>query len=195
MTNVEAGRMRAAVYREKRRLVVEERPVPQPGPHDVVLRVSHCGVCGSDLHLVMEGWGRPDSIGGHEYSGRIAALGSGVKDWELGAPRGGRARGGLRSLRVLRDAPAQPVREPRHAGRLRVPGGLRGVRARARVAAPARFRRACRCARRRSPSRSRWRCTGSRSRRSLRAGARWSRARGRSACSRSRRCARRASAT
>src|SRR5262245_50756501 len=78
--------MRAAVYREKRRLVVEERPVPEPGPHDVLLRVSHCGVCGSDLHLVMEGWGRPESIGGHEYAGRIAALGSAVKNWELGAP-------------------------------------------------------------------------------------------------------------
>jgi 2-desacetyl-2-hydroxyethyl bacteriochlorophyllide A dehydrogenase len=77
--------MRAAVYREKRRLVVEQRPLPEPGPHDVLLRVSHCGVCGSDLHLVMEGWGRPESIGGHEYAGRIAALGSAVKNWELGA--------------------------------------------------------------------------------------------------------------
>jgi threonine dehydrogenase-like Zn-dependent dehydrogenase len=57
-----------------------------PGPHEVVLRVSHCGVCGSDLHMVMEGWGRPDSIGGHEYSGRIAALGAAVEGWEIGAP-------------------------------------------------------------------------------------------------------------
>jgi len=78
--------MRAAGCREKGRLVVEERPVPEAGPHEVVLRVSHCGVCGSDLHIVMEGWGRPDSIGGHEYSGRVAALGSGVTGWELGAP-------------------------------------------------------------------------------------------------------------
>jgi threonine dehydrogenase-like Zn-dependent dehydrogenase len=77
--------MRAAVYREKGRLAVEERPVPEPGPQDVLLRVSHCGVCGSDLHLVMEGWGRPDSIGGHEFSGRVAVLGAGVTGWELGA--------------------------------------------------------------------------------------------------------------
>jgi threonine dehydrogenase-like Zn-dependent dehydrogenase len=82
--NAAGGRMRAAVYREKGRLVVEERPVPEAGPHEVVLRVSHCGVCGSDLHLVVEGWGRPDSIGGHEYSGRVAALGSGVTGWRLG---------------------------------------------------------------------------------------------------------------
>lgn len=68
--------MRAAVYRERGRITVEQRPVPMPGPHDVLLEVSHCGVCGTDLHMVMEGWGRPDSIGGHEYSGRIVALGS-----------------------------------------------------------------------------------------------------------------------
>jgi threonine dehydrogenase-like Zn-dependent dehydrogenase len=78
--------MRAAVYREKGRLAVEERAVPEPGPDEVLLRVSHCGVCGSDLHLVIEGWGRPDSIGGHEYSGRVAALGAGVSGWRLGEP-------------------------------------------------------------------------------------------------------------
>jgi threonine dehydrogenase-like Zn-dependent dehydrogenase len=32
----------------------------------------------------MDGWGRPESIGGHEYSGRIAALGSEVSGWEIG---------------------------------------------------------------------------------------------------------------
>jgi threonine dehydrogenase-like Zn-dependent dehydrogenase len=76
--------MRAAVYRGVRDVALETRPVPELGPEDVLLRVSHCGVCGTDLHLVLEGWGRPDSIGGHEYSGRIAALGSDVRGWELG---------------------------------------------------------------------------------------------------------------
>ena len=78
-----SGRMRAAVYREKRRLVVEERPVPEPGPHDVLLRVSHCGVCGSDFNMVLASWGRPGSIGGHGFSGRIEALGSALTRWGL----------------------------------------------------------------------------------------------------------------
>ncbi len=76
--------MQAAVYLERRKLAVEERPVPRLDPDEVLVRVSHCGVCGSDLHLVMEGWGRPRSIGGHEYTGHIVALGSDVSGWSLG---------------------------------------------------------------------------------------------------------------
>ena len=76
--------MQAAVYLERRKLAVEERPVPRLDPDEVLVRVSHCGVCGTDLHLVMEGWGRPRSIGGHEYTGHIVALGSDVSGWSLG---------------------------------------------------------------------------------------------------------------
>jgi threonine dehydrogenase-like Zn-dependent dehydrogenase len=76
--------MRAAVYLEKGRVEVQARPLPQLGPRDVLLRVSHCGVCGTDLHMVLDGWGHPDSIGGHEFSGRIAARGPAVQDWKVG---------------------------------------------------------------------------------------------------------------
>lgn len=78
------GSMRAAVYVEKGRLEVQERPLPALGAGDALLRVSHCGVCGTDLHFVMDGWGRPNSIGGHEFSGRIAALGPEVSGWSIG---------------------------------------------------------------------------------------------------------------
>lgn len=70
--------MRAAVYRGRGRLSVEPRNVPVPGADDVLLRVSHCGICGTDLHLVMDGWGSPGSVGGHEYSGVVVAVGSNV---------------------------------------------------------------------------------------------------------------------
>lgn len=76
--------MRAAVYLGKGRIEVQERPLPMLDEHDVLLRVSHCGVCGTDLHMVLDGWGRPDSIGGHEFSGRIAACGAAVQEWEVG---------------------------------------------------------------------------------------------------------------
>jgi threonine dehydrogenase-like Zn-dependent dehydrogenase len=76
--------MRAAVYVGDRRVEVQVRPVPAVGPHDVLLEVSHCGICGSDLHFVLEGWGRPGAIEGHEYTGRVAAVGGSVTDWKVG---------------------------------------------------------------------------------------------------------------
>src|ERR687898_2250494 len=76
--------MRAVVYRGPRDLVVEDRPVPELGPHDVLLEVSHCGVCGSDLHMFVDGWGAPDSIGGHEYSRRVVAVGADVAGGSAG---------------------------------------------------------------------------------------------------------------
>jgi (R,R)-butanediol dehydrogenase/meso-butanediol dehydrogenase/diacetyl reductase len=76
--------MRAAVYHRAGELAIEERPVPDLGPTDVLVEVSHCGVCGSDLHTVLEGWGVPNSIPGHEWSGSIAAVGAGVTAWSPG---------------------------------------------------------------------------------------------------------------
>jgi threonine dehydrogenase-like Zn-dependent dehydrogenase len=76
--------MAAAVYRGKDEISVETVPVPAAGPGQVLVEVSHCGICGSDLHLVLEGWGRPGHIGGHETSGRVAALGDGVTGWTPG---------------------------------------------------------------------------------------------------------------
>jgi 2-desacetyl-2-hydroxyethyl bacteriochlorophyllide A dehydrogenase len=76
--------MRAAVYRGPRDVAVEERPVPELGPQDVLLEVSHCGVCGSDLHMFFDGWGAPNSIGGHEFSGRVVAVGNEVTAWSPG---------------------------------------------------------------------------------------------------------------
>jgi len=94
--------MRAAVYRAPRRLAIEERSVPAVGPHDVLIEVSHCGICGTDLHFVLEGMGRPGSVGGHEYSGRIVACGPEVEGWELGDPVVGGPRPGCGSCEYCR---------------------------------------------------------------------------------------------
>jgi 2-desacetyl-2-hydroxyethyl bacteriochlorophyllide A dehydrogenase len=77
--------MRAAVLRGRLDLTVEERPVPAIGPHDVLLEVSHCGVCGTDLHYVLEGWGGArEAVEGHEYSARVVAVGEDVDQWAPG---------------------------------------------------------------------------------------------------------------
>ena len=86
MTGTVPTTMRALIYRGVRKLEVIDHPVAELGPEDALLEVSHCGICGTDLHTVLEGMSRPDVIGGHEWSGRIAALGSAVEGWQVGDP-------------------------------------------------------------------------------------------------------------
>jgi threonine dehydrogenase-like Zn-dependent dehydrogenase len=76
--------MAAAVLRGKGELAVEDVAVPEVGATEVLIEVSHCGVCGSDLHLVLDGWGRRGSIGGHEWSGVVVATGDAVAEWSVG---------------------------------------------------------------------------------------------------------------
>jgi (R,R)-butanediol dehydrogenase/meso-butanediol dehydrogenase/diacetyl reductase len=76
--------MPAAVFQGLRAVTVEEVPVPVPGPGEVLIEVSHCGICGSDLHFLLEWGGKQGAIEGHEYSGTIAAIGDGVTGWAVG---------------------------------------------------------------------------------------------------------------
>jgi alcohol dehydrogenase, propanol-preferring len=73
--------MRAMVLeRPKTALVLRERPVPQPGPGDILVAVEACGVCRTDLHVVDGELPRPKLpiVPGHEIVGRVVALGSDV---------------------------------------------------------------------------------------------------------------------
>src|SRR5438309_1769851 len=58
--------MPVAVYRNKGEIAVDVKPVPVPGDGEVLVEVSHCGVCGTDIHMVIEGWGQPGTVGGDE---------------------------------------------------------------------------------------------------------------------------------
>jgi (R,R)-butanediol dehydrogenase / meso-butanediol dehydrogenase / diacetyl reductase len=68
----------------------------------VLLQVSHCGICGTDLHLMMEDWGTPGTIGGHEYSGVVAAVGGSVRGWAIGDRAVGGPRAGCGVCRLCR---------------------------------------------------------------------------------------------
>ena len=66
---------------------LREFACPEPGAEDVILAVEAVGVCGSDLHQ----WTSSHSwavnypvVLGHEFGGRIAALGGAVRDWKEG---------------------------------------------------------------------------------------------------------------
>lgn len=74
----------AAVYRSRGVVEVETRELRAPTGGEVVVEVDYCGVCGSDLHLIVEGWGTPGDVLGHEWSGTVVDVGPGVDDLEVG---------------------------------------------------------------------------------------------------------------
>jgi L-iditol 2-dehydrogenase len=81
--------MRAAVLRGPGDVVLEERPIPQAGPGEVVVRVSAVGVCGSDTHYYDHGRiGRfvvkSPLVLGHEAAGEVTDLGLGVSRLSVG---------------------------------------------------------------------------------------------------------------
>ncbi|KAJ4299848.1 hypothetical protein N0V90_005094 [Kalmusia sp. IMI 367209] len=53
---------------------------------DIELDITHCGVCGSDLHTLSSGWGPSDYplVVGHEIIGHVSRVGSAVKDMKMG---------------------------------------------------------------------------------------------------------------
>ena len=68
-------------------LRIEEIPVPEPGAGEVLVRVSACGVCHTDLHVMKAEVAFPTpAVMGHEISGTVAALGRGVAGPAVGTP-------------------------------------------------------------------------------------------------------------
>ena len=76
--------MKAAVFKEARKLVIEDVPDPEAGNGEVVVKVKNVGICGSDLHLYQYGYLPPDYIMGHEATGTIVSMGNDVVGWNEG---------------------------------------------------------------------------------------------------------------
>jgi len=57
-----------------------------PGDSDVQIQIQYCGVCHSDLHFARNEWGftQYPCVPGHEIVGRVTAVGSGVKKFQVG---------------------------------------------------------------------------------------------------------------
>lgn len=79
--------MRAAVYRGMRDLTIEDRPIPAPGPDEILVRVSAVGICGTDAHEYESGphmFTSAPFIPGHEFAGHVVELGTAVTGFSIG---------------------------------------------------------------------------------------------------------------
>lgn len=81
--------MRAAVLEETGKLGVREWPEPEAGPGEALVRLTRVGICGSDVHFVIDGTAKTAFLPivlGHEPAGVVEALGPGTE----GPPAGTR---------------------------------------------------------------------------------------------------------
>ncbi len=77
--------MKAAVFVEPNRIVLEDKPVPEIGPGDALVRITTTTICGTDIHILRGEYPvEPGRIVGHEPVGVIEKLGPGVAGYEIG---------------------------------------------------------------------------------------------------------------
>jgi (R,R)-butanediol dehydrogenase/meso-butanediol dehydrogenase/diacetyl reductase len=116
--------MRCADFVEPGKIAFrDDATIPEPSSGEVLIKVSACGICGSDLHMFRHNSYRAElvrrtpegyEIPGHEFSGVIAKIGSGVAGWSVGERVVGVTGqgGGMADYVVVPVNPFQLVRIP-----------------------------------------------------------------------------------
>lgn len=80
-----AKRMKAAVFVEPGRIVLDEKPIPEPGPLDALVKITTTTICGTDVHILKGEYPvKPGLTIGHEPVGVIEKLGSAVEGYREG---------------------------------------------------------------------------------------------------------------
>lgn len=80
-----AQMMKAAVFVEPGRIEVVDKPIPEVGPNDALIKITTTTICGTDVHILKGEY--PVAKGltvGHEPVGVIVKLGSAVRGYEEG---------------------------------------------------------------------------------------------------------------
>lgn len=80
--------MKAAVFYEPGKIIVEEHECREPGPDEVMIQVKAAGICGTDMHIYDGAKGAsecyPPIVLGHEFAGVIEAVGADVEGFKAG---------------------------------------------------------------------------------------------------------------
>lgn len=77
--------MKAAVFVEPGKIVLDEKPIPTVGPGEALIKITTTTICGTDVHILKGEYPvAPGRIVGHEPVGIIAELGPGVTGYSIG---------------------------------------------------------------------------------------------------------------
>jgi len=74
----------ALVYQAPGTTAVETFALPEPAPHEALIRLRACGICGSDIHRIYHGTAEPGVVLGHEWIGEVVQVGADVTQLKLG---------------------------------------------------------------------------------------------------------------
>jgi L-iditol 2-dehydrogenase len=118
--------MRSAHLYGIRDLRIDHVPVPEPGPREILVRVEACGLCATDSRKYEIGVsdGHYPFNPGHEWLGRVAAVGQEVEGWSEGERVYGDIYGGYADFAII---PVDPI--PWSRGPLKLPADLPAERA------------------------------------------------------------------
>ncbi|MGV3743174.1 MAG: NAD(P)-dependent alcohol dehydrogenase [Burkholderiaceae bacterium] len=140
--------MKAAVFVSPGKIILDEKPIPQVGPGEALVKITTTTICGTDVHILKGEYPvEPGRIIGHEPVGVIAELGPGVTGYSIGqrvvigaitpcgqchacldqhqAQCGGKAMGGWRFGNTIDGCQAEYVKVPFAMANLTpVPDGL-----------------------------------------------------------------------
>jgi len=77
--------MKAATFIEKGRIEIVDKPIPDVGPNDTLIRITTTTICGTDVHILKGGYPVAQGLTvGHEPVGAIEKLGSAVQGYQEG---------------------------------------------------------------------------------------------------------------
>ncbi len=76
--------MQAGIITGKEIIELLEFTEPTPGEGEAVVRISYCGICGTDIHNYQSGAVENPAVCGHEWMGEVAAVGAGVTNFREG---------------------------------------------------------------------------------------------------------------
>jgi L-iditol 2-dehydrogenase len=80
--------MKAVILTSPGRMALSQKPLPHPGPEEVLVKVAGCGICGTDLKIRDHGLPGQPPFGsftpGHEYAGTVVAVGETVTEFAIG---------------------------------------------------------------------------------------------------------------
>ena len=120
--------MKAAVFYDVKDIRLEDVPEPEIGDEDVLVEVTACGICGSDLEYYMgrspvgTADGKGPLILGHEFAGKVVKVGKDAAGAGRGRPRRGQPDPVERvgRLLALRQPPLRPLGRARRDDERRV---------------------------------------------------------------------------